>query len=92
MIVSFECNGSKRIEKLMNKIRSFDNSPKIETKNYIITKSTKRYKSCFTGEIFDGYTITINSNDWRYYCKDRKGHFKAVIEDLEWYLMARDKK
>ena len=92
MNVSFESGGNRRIGKLMNKIRSFDTSPNIKTKNYIITKPKGRWICLLTGEIFNSYTITINTDDWRYYCKDREGHFKAVIEDLEWYLMTRGKK
>ena len=92
MSVSYDFKGNRKIRKLMNKIRSFDQSPKIVTKNYITTNAGSWYICRDTRELYQSTTFTINTDDWRYYCKDREGHFKAVIEDLEWYLMTRSKK
>ena len=90
MTVSYECWGNKRIRELMKKITSFNQSEKIVTKNYVVTRSKNRYHFD-DGRCYDyGYILTINTNDWRYYCKDWKGHLEELIKDLEWYLTTRN--
>ena len=93
MTLSYECEGDERVRELMKKITSFNQSKKIVTKNYVVTRSKNRYY--FDEGIYSrcwdyGYIFTINTNDWTYYCKDWKGHLEALIKDLEWYLITRN--